>query len=106
MMIINLKVFLRKDIGGHAFGASKFYKYYEEQNAIRYGMIGNARSGLSYMKDSYLIEKELLKEDPRFILCDDPLCFSCRATWRYNKISIPGYVLRKSIFELKKMFRK
>lgn len=99
-----LITFRRKDIGGHAHGASKFYKYYEENKAIMYGYIGNARTGISFMKDAYIIEKNLFANDPRFILCDDPLCFSCRFTWRYNMSSMPGYLIRKAFYMIKNHF--
>tara|TARA_B100000674_G_C37972670_1_gene977766 strand:+ start:3122 stop:3988 length:867 start_codon:yes stop_codon:yes gene_type:complete len=90
-----LKVFLRKDFGGHAAGAIKFYEHYEKANAIQYSEIGNANAGISNLKQVYDIEKELFKKDPKYILCNDPLCFSCRASWKYNVKDLPGYVVRK-----------
>lgn len=97
-----LKVFLRRDFGGHAAGAIKFYDHYEKDNAIKYGKIGNADSGISDLCKVYNIEKKLLKKDPKYILCNDPICFSCRATWRYNLKDIPRYFFAKSIHVLKK----
>lgn len=96
-----LKVFLRKDFGGHASGAIKFHDYYDQNGAIEYGKVGNADSGISLLRDSYEIEKYIFQKDAKFMLCSDPLCFSCRATWRYNLGDIPRYVLRKLIYFVK-----
>ena len=101
----NLRTFYRKDIGGDASGAEKFYKHYETSGVISYGPIGNSQSGISILKDSYAVEKRLLSKDPKFMLCDNPLCFSCRATWKYNMTDLPCYVIRKTMKELKKIGR-
>tara|TARA_B110000503_G_scaffold138393_1_gene224499 strand:- start:15279 stop:16151 length:873 start_codon:yes stop_codon:yes gene_type:complete len=96
-----LKTFYRKDFGGHASGAVKFYEHYERHGVIKYGTIGSSKVGISKLRDSYDIEKTLFLDDPKFMLCDDPLCFSCRASWRYNMQSIPGYVATKVINYMK-----
>lgn len=92
-----LKVFLRKDFGGHSAGARKFHDHYEKNKIITYETIGSANAGVSRLKDSYEVEKKLLLKDPKFMLCNDPLCFSCRASWKYNRGSRPKYILDKII---------
>jgi len=100
-----LRTFYRKDFGGDASGAVKFYEHYERHGVIKYGTIGSSKVGISKLRDSYDIEKALFLDDPKFMLCDDPLCFSCRATWKYNMTAIPGYAARKVINGLKKISR-
>ncbi|HPE55898.1 MAG TPA: AAC(3) family N-acetyltransferase [Bacteroidales bacterium] len=71
--------------GGCGRGFPKFYPLYREKGGmLAEGKIGDAESVLTSMKRTLAIEKEKLKEDPRFFFCDDPACYSCRISWDHS----------------------
>lgn len=80
-----LAKFLRKDFGGCSAGFYKFYSHYVMKEKLSCGMIGDAYSILIDAADAYEIEREILQNNPRFALCDNPSCIVCRATWLFNK---------------------
>ncbi len=72
--------------GGCARGFPKFIPLYKEKNGlINEGKIGNAKSILTSMKNTLDIEIEVLKENPKFFLCDNPACYSCRVSWEHSE---------------------
>lgn len=67
-------------------GLIKFIPYYREAGAILSdGSVGNAESKITDMGKTLDVELELLKNDPRFFFCDDPLCDGCRLTWEFSE---------------------
>lgn len=97
-----VKLFKRKDLGGCSDGFSKFYKYYMDEGKLTYGKLGKAAAIMINAQDSYNIELDLMKENPSFHFCDNPLCFTCRCTWKYDLKYLPNYLILKVISMFKK----
>jgi len=90
-----VKLFIKKDFGGCAKGCYKFYSYYVMDGGLTTGRMGNANCIAMDGKRAFDVAYNILKENPRFALCDDPLCGSCRASWSFNKRDYIPYYLRK-----------
>ncbi|MSR88610.1 MAG: hypothetical protein EXS67_03035 [Candidatus Margulisbacteria bacterium] len=90
----DLKLFKRKDFGGHSTGAIKLYGDYIQHQLLRLGWIGNAYTAVIDTKKAYEVDLKVMGSNPRYILCDNPLCFDCRGSWFYNKRDMPLYFLR------------
>lgn len=88
-------LFKKKDLGGCSMGFGKFYKDYIEAGILKTGNVGSAYSIAVEAKPAYEVEYNKIKENPRYPLCDNPLCFVCRATQLYNIQQAPGYICRK-----------
>ena len=96
-------VFKRRDIGGHNPGAYKLYAHYVNKGLLRTGFVGDTYAVLGDTDALYKVDYEVMKDHPRYILCSDPQCFDCRATWWYNKRDMPRYFLWSFP---KKLFKK
>ncbi|MEI7473902.1 MAG: AAC(3) family N-acetyltransferase [bacterium] len=88
------KLYKRNSIGGCSMGFSNFYEEYKNQNKLISGVFGNAESFLINAKDAYQVEYDLLKVNPKFALCNDPYCKSCRGIWFYNMKEMPAFYIR------------
>lgn len=73
------------------FGA--FYKDYIEDANFSAGYVGRAWSIAVRARPAYGREIDILKRNPRYPICNNPGCASCRLTRGYNKRAIPGAVL-------------
>ena len=100
-----IKTFLRKDFGGHNIGARKVYSYYLDRGILSTGIVGDTTGVLSPAKEAYETDLEIIKNDKKFLLCNEPTCFSCRVAWKYNRKDIPVYVVSKIMCKLGK-FKK
>ncbi|MCP4761345.1 MAG: hypothetical protein GY870_06160 [archaeon] len=99
------KLFIKRDVGGCSGGFDKFYKSYLDSGILRSGKIGSSSAILVSALESYRIEYDLLKENNSYHFCDNPVCMSCRASWKYNLIYLPTYLVLKTlntIFKLKR----
>ena len=74
---------------GCSAGFDKLYKHYILDNNFSTGYVGNAYSILVRAGDAYRVEKQLLMENPRAVLCDSSGCLSCRILRRYNMMAAP-----------------
>ena len=93
----NTKLFKKSDIGGCSAGFNKFYAHYLANNLLKIGSIGKSSALLIESEKAYDLEYKLINNDNSFHFCDNPLCMSCRLTWKYDlKYSI-NYILLKSI---------
>ena len=64
--------------------------------------VGDAPSLIIDANKAYELELKTLKMKPHYLLCNDPLCLSCRTTWKNNiKDIVPFWVK----FFLKKIFK-
>lgn len=79
-----VKLFKRADLGGCSSGFDKFYKNYLDKGLLRCGQIGNATALSINSRDAFAVEHEVLQANPSYLLCDNPLCISCRLTWQYD----------------------
>lgn len=95
-----IKLFKKSDVGGCSAGFGKFYQYYLSSGFLRTGNIGNSSALLIHAQDAYNIEYKLMKKNNSFHFCDNPLCISCRLSWKYDlKYSINYLLLKvKSLF--------
>ncbi|WP_323594870.1 AAC(3) family N-acetyltransferase [Aliarcobacter butzleri] len=92
-----IKLFKRKDIGGCSDGFGKFYQYYLDKNKLVFGKLGNTNAIVANAKDIYEIDLDLMKKNNSFHFCDNPLCFICRCTWKYDLKYLPNYLISKFI---------
>ena len=67
------------------------------------GMVGNAFSVAINARDAFDIEFDLIRDNNKYPLCDDPSCFDCRGTWLYNKRGMFLYYLKYFPFLVKKV---
>ncbi|MDX4048470.1 MULTISPECIES: AAC(3) family N-acetyltransferase [Aliarcobacter] len=97
-----IKLFKRQDVGGCSDGFGKFYQYYLDKDKLVFGKLGNTNAIVGNAKDIYEIDLELIKRDNSFHFCDNPLCFVCRCTWKYDFKYLPNYLIIKFISLFKK----
>ncbi|NRF64531.1 AAC(3) family N-acetyltransferase [Vibrio coralliilyticus] len=90
-----LKTFSRRDFGGCSRGFSKFYEHYLAHGLLTAGKVGNADSIMVKAAEAFELEYSLIRNNPKFPFCDNPLCMTCRATWKFNVGEIPGFLCRK-----------
>ncbi len=100
------KLYIRNDFGGCSKGYGKFYKYYDKAGILNRGRIGNAESLLIGLKSALAIEIPLMKASPRFSLCDDPYCQSCRTSWEFSDTSLLQLKLREKIRNITQRIKK
>ena len=96
------QLFIKKDFGGCAKGCYKFYSYYVMEGGLTTGNFGSANCIIMNGKRAFDVAYDLLKINPRFALCDNPLCGSCRASWSFNKRDYIPYYFRKLFSSIKK----
>jgi aminoglycoside N3'-acetyltransferase len=87
----SVRRFLRPDIGGCSRGFATLYAEYERAGLLRRGRVGDAASVCVDARPALALELELLRVDPRRVLCDDPYCLLCRGSWLYNKRQMLGF---------------
>ncbi len=105
----SVKLFVKNYAGGCNFGFGKFYSLYKKNGALLEGNIGNAHCALLNLKKTLEVDLQVLKEDPTFFLCDNPLCYSCRVSWDFSPESRIAFKLKylftKAIPATKKYFK-
>ena len=79
-----VRLFRLRDIGGCSMGFQKFYAEYTRHGKLFTGSFGHASALRAGAREASAIERAILKENPRFALCEDPACLSCRGTRTYN----------------------
>ena len=96
--------FFRKDYGGCSKGFNKFYSLYMNEGLLEQFKVGDASSLIIDANNAYELELKTLKMMPHYLLCNNPLCLSCRTTWKNNiKDIVPFWVklFLKKIFKVK-----
>jgi aminoglycoside N3'-acetyltransferase len=88
-----LLLFKLKDFPGCSMGFSRFYADYIKNEKLRVSYVGRAYSILIGARDAFAIEYKILKDKPKYALCDNPGCFVCRGTRLYNKSGMIQYYL-------------
>lgn len=89
-----VRLFRRRDTGGCSMGFHKFYAEYARHGKMSTGRFGNAYAIQARARDASAIERALLERDPKFALCDDPACATCRGSWTYNLGDMIPYYAR------------
>ena len=90
------KTFFRRDWAGICPNSfNKFLPYYEKNgDIIARGKVGNADSMLTSMRGTLKTEYDILKKNPSFLDCGDPLCFECQLNWEFSRGTKAGFILR------------
>lgn len=101
-----IRVFYRQDFGGHNIGAKRIYSKYLDLGIIQTAKVGNTTAVISSAREAYDADLEIIKNDKKFLLCNDPNCFSCRVTWRYNIKDIPIYIASTIVSKTYKFVKK
>lgn len=92
--------------GGCSKGFGKFYTDYDNADALSTTSIGNAYSIAVRAARGAEIEYDRMKDDPKYALCDNPDCYKCRATWKFNKAERHLYFLRQYWATIKNLVHK
>jgi aminoglycoside N3'-acetyltransferase len=74
---------------GCSMGFWKMYGHYVRAGILRAGMIGEAYSILGAAPEAAEVERAIMAENPRAVLCDRPDCLSC-GSWSYARRRLPG----------------
>lgn len=97
------KIFHRYDPGLCSNSYWKFYAHYVNHALLSTGYVGDAYSILANAKKCYELEKDILSKNPKFNICDDPMCVTCNFL-RWDRLhKAPGLLSRKIY---KKYFNK
>lgn len=96
----NIKLYVNNYAGGCSQGFWKFYDYYRQAGATSGGKVGNAHSMLANLKKTLMVDLEILKKNPGFFFCDNPLCYACRVSWEHSRTPLIVFALRKLIAKL------
>lgn len=73
------KIFKRPDPGFCSRSFNKFYGMYVAHQILRAGDVGSAYSIMAPAHPTYQIECATLLRQPRFNICDDPMCELCNS---------------------------
>jgi aminoglycoside 3-N-acetyltransferase len=92
-----VRLFKRKDVPGCSRGFYKMYSHYVREGKLRTGFVGDAYSVTINARDAFEIDTRILKENPKYTLCDRPDCFCCRGSRLYNKSDMPKYYISQAI---------
>lgn len=93
-----IRLFVRNWVGGCARGYLNLAPLYRDGGAVlAEGNIGMAPAKITDMQRTLAIEMEALRENPRLILCGDPLCESCRIAWEFSDTSPLVFGMRRAI---------
>ena len=91
----SIKLFVKNYAGGCSLGFWKFYEHYKKEGALLEGKVGNAHCVLMNLQKTLETDLRILKEDPAFFFCDNPLCYSCRVSWDHSTTPLAAYILRR-----------
>jgi aminoglycoside 3-N-acetyltransferase len=100
------QLFVRKEVGGHNPGAIKLYSHYVKANILFADQVGQAYSILVDTKKCLEVDLAVMRENPKYILCSHPDCYSCRGTWYYNLKDWPMFYLRAVLRKLRIIKKK
>ena len=89
------KRYIQKENGGCSRGFGKLYTDYIAHNKLQIGYIGKAYTLCINAHDAFTIERDILKDNPRYSLCDHSDCHWCRATWSFNKRDLIPFMFRR-----------
>lgn len=91
----DISLYKKNDIGGCSAGFGKFYQHYLSDGLLKLGNIGKSSALLINAKKAYELEYKLLKSDNSYHFCDNPLCVSCRLSWKYDMKSSFNFFISK-----------
>ena len=97
MKIIQKNYIQKKDYGGYSAGGYKLFGSLIVNNAIEFGYVGNAKSGIIDTQKSYKVIEQVLIKDKKFILCDDKNCTQCYGNFFYNNWRVIPFFIKKGL---------
>lgn len=89
------KIFTKTDFGGCSSGGYKLFGPLIVNEAIKFGDVGQAKSAVMEAVKSYEVINEILKNNKRFILCDNPKCTQCYGNFFYNRFGVLPFYFKK-----------
>jgi len=93
----DIQLYKKSDIGGCSAGFGKFYQHYLSNNLLKIGTIGKSSVLSIKAREAYDLEYKLIKSNNSFHFCDNPLCVSCRLSWKYDmKYALSFFTLKIS----------
>lgn len=92
-----VRLFTRDDVPGCSRGFHRFYGDYVKRGILKTAFVGDAFSICADADRAYKIEYDILSKNPKYALCDDPLCSTCRASWFYNLGDMLPYYVRRGL---------
>lgn len=98
-------LYVSREAGGCSKGFWKFHSHFVTEAQMLTGYFGDAYSAMVEGKRAYAVALDLLRKNPRYALCDDPDCFTCRTGWRFNKRDMPAYYARNAFRLIPKVIR-
>jgi hypothetical protein len=57
---------------------------------------------LANFKKTLEVDLQILKEDPEFFFCDDPMCYACRVSWEHSRTPLVVFAFRRLLAKLVK----
>lgn len=79
----------RIHIPGCSLGFWKMYGHYVRAGILHTGLVGDAYSILSAAAEAAEVERSIMAENPRAVLCDRPYCMYC-GSWSYARRRLPA----------------
>jgi aminoglycoside N3'-acetyltransferase len=93
----NLKLFRTKSRGLCSKQQWRLFSYYVKSEILSVGRIGCAYSILSSMSEAYNLEKNVLLNDKKLLICKNFTCMSCNAR-RWDRLyRMPLWIIIKTI---------
>ncbi|GHT58906.1 hypothetical protein FACS18945_5090 [Bacteroidia bacterium] len=80
-----LKTFVANWSTGCRKSFNNLLPLYEQNGCVlNKGKVGNSEAMLTDMQKTLEMEMNLGKENPNFVMCNDPCCYKCRITWEHS----------------------
>jgi aminoglycoside N3'-acetyltransferase len=79
----------RIHIPGCSLGFWKMYGHYVRAGILHAGLVGEAYSILGAAAEAAKVERSIMADNPRAVLCDRPYCTSC-GSWSYARRRLPA----------------
>ena len=95
-----VRLFVRNWVGGCGRGFPRLAFLYKERGAVlAEGKVALAPAKLTDMRKTYDIEMEVIRKNPRAILCLNPDCRNCRTDWEFSDTWL-------WVFRARRLFRR
>jgi len=87
------KMFYRHDPGSCSATYYRLYGHYAREEALFQGYIGKAYTLAGLAKTIYEIDLQVLRQEPKIVICNSPDCILCNARrwdtlWRFPKFAM------------------
>jgi aminoglycoside N3'-acetyltransferase len=90
---------------GCSLGFWKMYGHYVRAGILHAGLVGEAYSIVGAAAETAEVDRSILAENPRAVLCDRPYCMSC-GSWSYARRRLPALAAATLMLKAKAARRK